>query len=79
VQALITVEKVNDISKMWRDGTLAGTLTNDYDSSGAVSFGQRNATGTGKYSEVIIYDSAQNDTTRTGIETNINTFYNIYS
>ncbi len=77
VQALLTVEKVNDISKMYRDGVLAGTLTDDYDSSGAVSFGQRNATGTAKYSEVIIYDSAQNNTTRTGIETNIATFYDI--
>ena len=77
VQALITVEKVNDISKMWRDGALAGTLTDDYDSSGAVGFGQRNATGIGKYSEVIIYDSAQNNTTRTGIEENVGGYYDI--
>ena len=62
---------------MWRDGTLAGTLTNDYDSSGAVGFGQRNATGTAKYSEVIIYDSAQNDTTRAGIEENVGGYYDI--
>jgi len=55
----------NDGTKTWRLGSA-------YGDNGAYNV-------KGYYQESIIYASAQSSTNRAGIETNINTFYNIYS
>ena len=75
-QSVIISHKLSDDTKMYRNGSLIHTLTDNLDSSGVLGFGYREAVGTGKISEAVIYTSDQT-TNRTNIESNITTFYGI--
>jgi hypothetical protein len=77
-QHLITVSRFSNALKAYIDGISEIDTTDTYAaSSGALGFGNRNTQGQLYLQEAVFYESDQS-TNRTGIESNINTYFSIY-
>ena len=74
---LYSYSKVGNALSGYVNGTQEISATETKSSSGILGFRVRSTQAVAYISEVVIYQSDQS-TNRTGIETNINTFYSIY-
>jgi hypothetical protein len=77
-QHLITVSRFSNALKAYIDGVSEIDTTDTYAaSSGALGFGNRNTQGQLYLQEAVFYESDQSSN-RSGIESNINTYFSIY-
>ena len=77
-QHLITVSRFSNALKAYVDGSLDINTTDTYSSySAALGFGVRNTQGQLLLQEAIFYSTDQS-INRTGIESNVNTYFSIY-
>ena len=80
-QHLVTLSRFSNALKTFVDGTADINTTDSYSAnSGALGFATRNTQGQLLLQEAIFYETDQVAAgNRTGIETNINTYYDVYT